>query len=111
MSDGYQWWRDALAGKFGPVHESEPQPGFYRRKLFSGKTAPWAAVAIFPGANGMVAMQNKVVVPRPTSIDAMEAWMWCADNPIPEETYRLVAEQSQPWPSDTDGFSRKRQKS
>ena len=108
MSDEYAWWRSALEGTFGPVHESEPQPGFYRRKLFGGKQAPWAAVAIFPGPNGMIAIQNKVVISRPTTIEAMEAWMWCADHPIPEETYRLVAEQNQPWPSNTDGFSRKR---
>lgn len=109
MSDDYAWWRDALAGKFGPIHEDVPHAGFYRRKLFSGKGAPWAPVAIFPDLNGnLTALQTQVVISRPTIVDAKDVWSWCSQNPIPEETFRAVAERGQPWPSGTEQFSLKR---
>ena len=28
-----KWWREAIAGNYGPVYESEPQAGFYVRKF------------------------------------------------------------------------------
>ncbi len=30
MQNDYAYWRDALTGKFGPIHDGDPQPGFYR---------------------------------------------------------------------------------
>jgi hypothetical protein len=109
MTDDYAWWRDALAGSFGQIHEGEPHAGFYRRKLFSGRGAPWAPVAIFADGGGrMVALQSKVVINKPSIIDAADVWSWCAQHPIPEDVYRAVAESSQPWPSGIEQYSLKR---
>ena len=43
--DAYSYWRDALAGVFGEVHDGDPQPGFYRTRF--AKSAPWLPVAIW----------------------------------------------------------------
>ena len=32
----FAWWRDALAGRKPPIHDSDPQCGFYQRKLIKG---------------------------------------------------------------------------
>ena len=41
--DKYAYWRNALAGNFGPVHDSDPQAGFYRaRNKKAGKDDPIA---------------------------------------------------------------------
>lgn len=99
MAD-YRYWRDALAGDFGPVHDGDPQPGFYRAKVLPGRDSPWTPIAIWPEADGsLVAMKHMYVVERPLIVPAEDVWTFCCDNPIPEIAYRAKAELGQPWPS------------
>jgi hypothetical protein len=103
MSDPYHFWREALDGKFGPVHTDDPRPGFYRMKVVSEKT--WTPVAIWPGEDGqLVALKHHFVIEQPLICDAAEAWNYCCSDPITEAAYRAVAEQKLPWP---DGFYRR----
>lgn len=41
--DRWTWWRNALAGNFGPIHH-EPEQGYFRVR---GKDGQWEAVAIW----------------------------------------------------------------
>jgi hypothetical protein len=79
MAD-YTYWQNALAGNFGPVHDGDPQPGFYRKR--TGKAAGYVPVAIWDdGAGGM-----ECLVDRKES-DANEVWTYCCPHPITEEQY------------------------
>lgn len=100
MTASYDYWRNALAGHFGPVHEGDPQPGFYRCRILPGKDSPWTPIAIWPLDDGsLTAMKHAFVVEQPLIVDAGEIWTWCCDAPITEEAYRAVAENKLPWPS------------
>lgn len=95
----YTYWRAALAGNFGPVHDGDPQPGFYRAKVTRGPYGIWTPVAIWPEPDGTLTALKHVWISRsPVFIDPDEVWLWCSQNPITEEAYRAVAEQKQPWP-------------
>lgn len=78
--DPWAWWRDALAGNFGPIHDGDPQQGYYRVRR---KDGPWEPVAIFypEGSAELVAYRGGNEV-RPEDI-----WTWCCRNPIEYEAY------------------------
>jgi hypothetical protein len=76
----YDWWRSALRGEVGLIHEPDPQPGFYRKK--AGKQGGWIPVAIWHDGSGMVALAGKKMV------DANDIWTWVCRNPVQEAHYR-----------------------
>lgn len=78
----YDYWQNALAGNFGPVHEGDPQPGFYRRRLV--RNGPFVPVAIWHDGNTMLAKLNNDMV------DAADLWSWVCDKPITHEEYNRV---------------------
>lgn len=78
----YKYWTDALAGTLGPVHDGDPQCGFYRRRLF--KDGPFVPVAIWRGDDGMIALVDG------KAADAADIWTWVCDKPITEAEYRKV---------------------
>ena len=83
MNDDFQWWRDALAGKPGPISDS-PMCGFF--KLRSGKNQPFQPVAIW--------RKDGVLVCRVSDNmrDPMEVWIWAAKNPVSKEDAKLAFE-------------------
>ena len=89
MSD-YVYWQNALAGEFGPIHDGDPQPGFYRWRRKGQIDRP---VAIWCDDDGtMRAMVGD------HDDDAAEIWTFVADKPIAEATYRAVM-AGEPWPT------------
>lgn len=78
----YVYWANALAGTLGPVHDGDPQCGFYRRRLF--KDGPFVPVAIWKQDGEFVA-----VVDGKTA-DAADIWTWVCDKPITEAEYHKV---------------------
>ena len=89
MSD-YTYWQNALAGDFGPIHDGDPQPGFYRWRRKGQVDRP---VAIWCDDDG--AMRAMV---GDHDDDASEIWTFVADKPIGEATYRAVM-AGEPWPT------------
>ena len=88
MAD-YTYWRNALKGKFGPVHDGDPQYGFYRMRTDDKKG--WRRVAIWSGNNEtLAALDGKLY-------DADSLWTWVCEKPITEELFRQI-EQGLPWP-------------
>ena len=79
MTDAYAYWRNALAGTFGPVHDGDAQNGFYRKRAF--KDGPWQAVAIFDHEGRKVALADN------KSVDPAQIWNWVCQYPITEEAY------------------------
>lgn len=90
----FAWWRAALAGDVGPIHEGAPQPGFYRRRLVRG--GPWVGVAIWlaqeidPETGELVADERLVATVDGAPADPIAVWTYCAKNPIPEAEYRFL---------------------
>lgn len=92
MPGTYDWWRNALHGEFGPIHDGDPQAGFYRKK--KSKAGGWTPVAIWLGGDGkMVAKVGD------TMGDAYDIWTWVCRNPVAEAIYRAVI-AGQPWPDE-----------
>ena len=89
MNTSYDYWRNALQGNFGSVHDGDPHPGFYRFRVKGGPDEP---VAIWPLDGEMVAYRNG------RKVDAAEIWSWVCRNPIDEAIYRSVYEKGEPWP-------------
>lgn len=85
----YDYWQNALQGKFGAIHDGTPWPGFYRRRM---KGKPDEAVAIWQDGDAMLAVSNGAPV------DANDIWTWICTSPITEDVYRAVAERGEPWP-------------
>lgn len=78
MAD-YTFWQNALAGTFGPVHDADPQPGFYRKR--TGKAAGYVPVAIWEQDGKILALLDG----REASAD--DVWTYVCQHPVTEEQY------------------------
>lgn len=78
----YVYWNNALAGTLGPVHDGDPQCGFYRRRLF--KDGPFVPVAIWRQDGEFIAVVDG------KEADAADIWTWVCDKPITEAEYHKV---------------------
>src|SRR5690606_829584 len=80
----WAWWQAALEGNFGPMHEGEPQQGYYRTRFKGGQ---WEAVALWRGANGeWNAMRGDRMV------DPADTWNFCRTHPVSYEAYQRAIE-------------------
>jgi hypothetical protein len=91
--DTFTYWRNALGGAFGPIHENVPQPGYYRTK--PGRDGRMLPVAIWREADGTV-----MAIRDGVEVDPSTIWTWCCMNPVAYDTYVAVAEKGEAWPED-----------
>ena len=92
MAD-YKYWEDALAGKFGEVHDGDPQSGFYRKR--TGKAKGYVPVAIWTDPDGtMIALVDGKMG------SANEVWTYVCTHPVSEEHYRSRVETGKWWDED-----------
>lgn len=81
MADSFEWWQNALNGNRGPIHDGEPQSGFYRQRR---KDKIYEPVAYWKDASG----QRCHVNGRETDQRrALEMWPYVSKNPITAEAY------------------------
>ena len=85
-NDPYAWWRAALAGENPPIHDGDPQPGFYRKRQVKG--GAFEPVAIWSNLDGMVALAGFDGAQRQE--DPAAIWTFCAQNPVTEDAYRAA---------------------
>lgn len=85
MTDIWQWWRDALAGKGTVIDADAPQCGFY--KMRDGKDGPWLPVMIRMDGNIM-----RCRVGDNSDADPFKVWTWCAGRPISKEDAKVAFE-------------------
>lgn len=86
MSDVWQFWRDALAGKNPEIHADDPKCGFF--KMRRGKDAPWLPVMIRFDDGGVLRCR----VGNDSSVEPMSIWTYCAGNPISREDAKAAFE-------------------
>lgn len=79
----WKWWQDALSGNIGPIHDGDPQQGYYRTRY---KDKPWEPVAIWFEDGEWHAMRGD------RRIDASEIWTFACRNPITYEAYTKAIE-------------------
>lgn len=80
--NAWAWWQAALAGNFGPIHDSSPEWGYYRVR--DGKNGPFLPVAIWQEDGEWIALRNG------KTTDAAAIWTWVCRNPITEDDYHAA---------------------
>jgi hypothetical protein len=85
MTDIWQFWRDALAGKEQAIYADKPHCGFY--KMRDGKDGPWVPVMIRIDGDEM-----RCRVGDNSGIDPLKVWMWCAARPISKDAAKQAFE-------------------
>jgi hypothetical protein len=91
MSDEFQNWRDALAGKEVALHADIPSPGYY--KLRAAKDGPWLPVAIWTKDGVLTARVG------PDTKDPFDIWTRCAKTPVKKDDAKQ-AFATGAWPGD-----------
>ena len=93
MQTDLTFWRSTLAGELNPIHENDPQSGYFRMR--SPRGGRWLPVAIWRDSDGILkALRDG------SQAHAQDLWTWCCRHPIPYEVYVSVAERGEPWPED-----------
>jgi hypothetical protein len=89
MTDDFLWWQNALAGNRGPIHDGEPQSGFYRQRQ-QGKDrqtqGPYEPVAYWKDEGSgeqRCHVNGRQIDPQ----RALEMWPYVSKNPISAESY------------------------
>lgn len=93
----YDFYKRLLAGyKLGkdlPVHDGQPHPGFYRKRMRKG--GPFVPVAIFESQGELlcrVGFKDSFKF-----VDPSEQWLWVVQHPVAEADYRSAVESGE-WP-------------
>lgn len=75
----WAWWQAALEGNIGPMHEGQPEQGYYRTRFKGGQ---WEPVAIWFENDQWNAMRGERMV------DAADTWNFCRTHPVSYEAYQ-----------------------
>jgi hypothetical protein len=85
------WWRAALAGKRPPIHDSTPQPGFYKRCIVRhGPMVPariWLVQVVDEETGELMADEVFACEVGGKPRSAAEQWSYLAANPITEADF------------------------
>lgn len=85
--DPWAWWQNALKGNFGPIHDGEPNQGYYRTKRGD-------PVAIWKDDDGKwLAYEDR------REVDARDVWTWCCQRPVTYKAYNHRIKNGV-WPDD-----------
>lgn len=81
--NAWAWWQAALEGNVGPMHEGQPEQGYYRTRFKGGQ---WEPVALWHENGQWHAMRGERMV------DAADAWNFCRTHPVSYEAYQKAIE-------------------
>lgn len=97
----FAWWSAALAGRKPPIHEGEPQCGYFKvrdrrglNKNLAPVKRPWIGCAIWLAEDGTLQAE---LAGRAVEVDSL--WPYVAKHPIPYETYQFW-HQHERWPEE-----------
>ncbi len=94
----YAWYEKALRGEVVPMHEMEPHPGFYRRRLVKG--GPWVPASIWmdqptdPETGELTGPEELRAEVNGVPEDPALVWTYVCANPISETEYRFMHKDS-----------------
>lgn len=98
MSDQFLWWREAVAGVRGDIHEDEPQSGFYRSRR-KGEQAK-AVAYWYDTKNGSLRCQ--IDGEDISEQQAREIWPFASKEPITHDMFKKKREFGI-WPDMDEG--------
>lgn len=79
----WAWWQAALEGNIGPMHEGQPEQGYYRTRFKGGQ---WEPVALWFENGEWHAMRGERMV------DPADTWNFCRTHPVSYEAYQKAIE-------------------
>jgi hypothetical protein len=100
--DQYDFWRRRMAGEVVPIHDGEPQAGFYKTRTKDGN---WHPVAYWFGRDG--ALRCRIGTQDINEQTAAERWPYISKTPITHEVYKAVL-SGQSWPDQHEAVIRDR---
>lgn len=102
IADQYDFWRRRMAGEVVPIHDGEPQAGFYKLRTRDGT---WQPVAYWFGKDG--ALRCRVGSRDIDEQTAAERWPYASKTPIAHEVYKAVI-NGELWPDQHESVVRDR---
>lgn len=99
MTDQYDFYRRRLAGETVPIHDGEPQAGFYR---LTYKNMPDQPVAYWYGKDDK--LRCRIGNTDVTELVAAERWPWASKRPITHDVYKHVIGGGH-WPDQHEAVS------
>lgn len=102
--DLFAWWKAALKGERGPIHDGEPEQGFYRHRTKNKQTgvetlyavAFWYAGDIRTPENIRCQVGGQILKGEQLQ-RTIGAWPFISKEPISHKTWMAVV-AGQPWP-------------
>lgn len=103
LQQRWAWWESAIAGEAPPVHEMDPQAGFYAVRKFSygawatGPFVParvWWESEIDPETGELTAPEECRAEIDGVYVNPWSTWTWLARRPIPESEWKWLKAQS-----------------
>lgn len=93
--DPLDWWRASIAGFHPPASPSDPQVGYFKRKLVRG--GPWVPAAIFWAGprdddGNLIGDEKLVCIVNGVARDPVDEWTYLLGQPITEEEYRYLCD-------------------
>jgi len=100
----YAWWRAAAyEGKFGPIHEGQPELGYFKLRRSGDPVCIELHQPIDPETgelDGDEDIRARVGTAQSAQWrNAEEIWTWVASNPVRHEDYKVAYDTGQ-WPGD-----------
>ncbi|MBS7805773.1 hypothetical protein KIH24_14465 [Rhizobiales bacterium TNE-4] len=88
------YWHSALQGKSFPIHENDPQEGWYRTRPRKGYRSLPVRIWRDEGSGALLALRDG------KRVDPYEVWTWVCLNPVSVEAYEAVLVQGAQWPDE-----------
>jgi hypothetical protein len=96
-SELFAWWRASLAGENPPIHEDEPQCGFFRTRLIKGGIVVASRIYVRQIVSQLGFLQFCEVMRceiGDARFDVGSSWPWLCKNPIKKSEYLFLLEQA-----------------
>jgi len=91
LHDQLAWWAAALAGQKPPIHDSDPRPGFYERRLVKGgpmvPARIWLVQVLDEETGELAADEVFCCEVGGRRADAADQWSYLAAHPISEADF------------------------
>lgn len=90
------WHRAALAGEKPPVHDGDPEVGWYKYRKFKG--GPWIAVVVWRSGpvdeetGDLVGDEQIYAVADGKPVDPRDKWTWFCQYPITPKEYQALTD-------------------
>ena len=91
---GSTYWHLSLQGKSLPIHENDPQEGWYRTRPRKGYRSLAVRIWRNEGSAELLALRDG------KRVDPCEVWTWCCLNPVSIAAYEAVVERGAAWPDE-----------